>query len=249
MDIVNPDFSHTSFLNQADSDINSAKILLGAEKYSQAIYFFQQSVEKSCKYLGLTIKAFNYKQLRKISHEPEKVFDTIFHNEIMTLVSNDNYYDKLKDLLFKQELNERAYAAYCHIEEAFNIKDSEHEVDIYSEQVITFYENNLFNKLLPTDLIHNIKIRQGIPKIEELCKNLLSSIKNLEKCILCQMLMSFLVGGVEANSRYPDYDQDTTPDKIYSEESEIIQNLSYFIEKQIFCIQVLRDYFKNELVQ
>lgn len=68
MNILNPDLSHSEFLTESLSDINAANTLLDIGQFSQAAYMFQQSVEKSCKYFGLTIKILDYEDLRKTGH-------------------------------------------------------------------------------------------------------------------------------------------------------------------------------------
>jgi hypothetical protein len=243
MDITNPDLSHISFLNEAENDIISAKVLLEAKQYPQAIYFFQQSIEKSCKYFGLTIKSINYDELNKISHEPQKIFYKIFNSGIFSSVDGNSIYNTFKEQFFKQDINERAKAAYYCIETESKKEDTENGVDFYSDQLLAFYESNPFNELLPPNFIFKVKSQRGTPLFENQCKESLQTINDSGKCLVYQIIMSFLVNGVEANSRYPDYKQKTTPSGIYSNESVIVKNLSYFIEKQNFCIPFLRRYF------
>lgn len=115
----------------------------------------------------------------------------------------------------------------------------------YSDQIIDYYEGNPFKELLPDNFFSEIISSKGNPLAETLFKNLLLSIRDLDICLMSQMIMSFLVSGIEENSRYPDHKLGTVPNEIYSEESEIIKNLSYFIERQKFCVRFLREYFKS----
>jgi len=246
MDIIKPDLSHISFLADADLDIAATKVLLDSKNYPRAVYSFEQSVEKSCKYLGLTTMAISYDKLREIAHEPEKVFDRIFQSEIFLSVYDSIDYRKLKQQFKKLSLDERAYSARFHIEYLFEKEDTDFQPKSYCSQLASFYDGNAFRKFLPENIINELRSCSGIPKAEILCKEFLLQIRHLEKCCTVQMIMSFLVSGIEANSRYPDYNMKTTPSEIYSKDSEIVQNLYYLIEKQEFCILFLKAYFSKE---
>lgn len=111
------------------------------------------------------------------------------------------------------------------------------------QQVIEYYENNPFSALFPPNFVSDIKKYKGKPQVESICRDFLNMILNLQKSLSCQMLMSFVVCGVEANSRYPDRNG-LSPKEIYMEQSFIVQYLDYFIEKQIFCIEIIKNYFK-----
>lgn len=248
MNIIKPDLSHISFLREAESDISTIKVLLVSKNYSQAAYFFEQSVEKSCKYLGLTTQAVSYNEVRSsIGHEPERVFDKIFQSEIfLSMYNNNNDYSKLKQQFKKQSLDERAYSARFHIECLFENEDTEPQPKSYCSQLVSLHDSNASRKIFPEHTINELRNCSGIPKVEILCKEFLLQEKKMGKCCTAQMIMSFLVSGVEANSRYPDYNKKTTPSEIYSKDSEFVQNLHYLIEKQEFCISFFRMYFSPE---
>lgn len=245
MDIVNPDLSYTNFLDLAVSDIKSANVLLQVKEYHNAVYHFQQSVEKSCKYLGLTIKAFTFEKLREISHEPQRVFDKVFSSKIFTDVYKDNDYKLFKNEIQELNTDDKVYYSYEKIQQNTNKPHEERLGKLYSEILVEYYCNNPFaiHDNSVNQLIENAQVMKGYPKCEEICEQLIARNDNIEICVFSQMLMSFLVSGVEANSRYPDK-TGITPNEIYSEKSFIVQYLNYFIETQVFCIKTLGDYFK-----
>lgn len=245
MDIVTPDLSHMDFLDLATSDIKSSYALLQAREYHNAVYHFQQSVEKSCKYLGLTMKLFTFDELRQISHEPQRVFDKIFSSKIFTDVYRDNDYDLFKKEIHELSTDDKTYYSYNKIQNSINRHHEERLGKLPSEIVVEHYSNNPFsihNSSISV-LIENAKVMKGYPKCENICEQLIARNDNMEICVFSQMLMSFLVSGVEANSRYPDK-KGATPNNIYSEKSTMVQYLDYFIEKQLFCIEILENYFK-----
>lgn len=248
MDIINPDLSHTIFLDLANSDIKSADILFKAEQYPNAVYHFQQSVEKSCKYLGLTNKIFTFNEFRKISHDPHKVFDMLFSSNFYTSIFTDGDYKSFKDEIKKLTIDEIVKFSHDRIQTIIENPHEDRIGKLASDIVIDCYENNPFSAYNSSieELLENVRIMRGYPKCESICKQLIRRNDNIEICMSAQMLMSFLVCGVEANSRYPDKNG-ITPNDIYSETSPLVLNLSYFIDKQKFCIDTLNNFYRPML--
>ena len=74
-------------LETSKSDLETTKILFKHAKYAEAVFHFQQSVEKSNKALMLFLKNVTEKELKgKISHHPIKMYENIFDK-----------YDKISD--------------------------------------------------------------------------------------------------------------------------------------------------------
>jgi len=63
----------------ADDDIQTTLILYKEKKYSNALYHYHQSVEKTVKYIGLSIGGITEAQLLEIRHDPIKVFMNLFN--------------------------------------------------------------------------------------------------------------------------------------------------------------------------
>lgn len=245
MDILNPDLSYNDFLAESQEDISSSKILLNSRKYSHAIYHFQQSVEKSCKYLGLTINAINIDKLREISHNPQKIFDIIFSSKIITNVYQDNNYNLFKNEIQKLELDDKSYYSFTKIQEIINNPHEERLGKLSSEIIVEYYSNNPFSVMENSVelLIENAKTMKGYPKCEEICKELIIRNDDMGICVFSQMLMSFLITGTEAITRYPDIKKKTTPSLEFTEDKPFVRNLDFFIEIQERCIQTLKDFF------
>jgi hypothetical protein len=62
----------------AETDIRASKILYDNKLYTQALFYFQQSVEKVSKYIGLQMACISESMLKNISHDPTKVFAKMF---------------------------------------------------------------------------------------------------------------------------------------------------------------------------
>lgn len=68
------------YLKLAKEDLETAKLLYNGRKYSNALYHYHQSVEKTSKFIGLAIGGISEKQLKVISHEPIKVFKFLLNH-------------------------------------------------------------------------------------------------------------------------------------------------------------------------
>ena len=62
------------WIDVASHDIEACKVLRDNKLYAQSLFYFQQSVEKCSKYIGLEIGGFSNKELKEISHNPIKLF-------------------------------------------------------------------------------------------------------------------------------------------------------------------------------
>lgn len=66
-------------LKLAKEDLEVAQLLYDNNKFSNSFYHYHQSVEKSIKYIGLSIGGITYQQLNKeIGHDPIKAFKHLF---------------------------------------------------------------------------------------------------------------------------------------------------------------------------
>lgn len=66
-------------LKLAKEDLEVAHLLYDKKKYSNSLYHYHQSVEKSIKYIGLSIGGITTQQLNKeISHDPINAFNILF---------------------------------------------------------------------------------------------------------------------------------------------------------------------------
>jgi HEPN domain-containing protein len=69
------DNKHKIFLEIASEDLDSSKLLFTKKKFPQAVFFFEQSVEKTCKYLLLNQEILTVDQLnKKVRHNSIVVF-------------------------------------------------------------------------------------------------------------------------------------------------------------------------------
>ncbi len=69
-----------ALLELAKVDLEVAQLLYNEKKYSYSLYHYHQSVEKTIKYIGLSIGGITNQQLQKeISHDPINAFRLLFN--------------------------------------------------------------------------------------------------------------------------------------------------------------------------
>jgi len=69
------DYKYKVFLEIASDDLDASKLLYNKKKFPQAVFFFEQSVEKTCKYLLINQSILTVDQLnKKVRHNSIIVF-------------------------------------------------------------------------------------------------------------------------------------------------------------------------------
>ena len=248
MDILNPKLEYKTFLDLSRRDIKAAKLLNDSGDYITAIYHFQQSVEKSCKAIGLIIGAVEYNQLKKIGHNPKKVFEHILNNEIFNELGGTEAYTYLESEIDKYSTFEEKVKMIC--ETIFQVINTNELIKIEqgqlpSEAIINYFENNPFKGSFPIDLKAAFNGHIGEKECETITKEEIDRINRNEKVVASQIYMSFLVDKLEANTRYADHSGEipTTPDNRYAKNSFFVQSLRPLINLQENAIDEIEDYF------
>jgi len=110
----------TELLNIAKSDLEASRVLYENQLYPQAIFYFQQSVEKANKSLALVTKQVTEKELyRNIGHEAIKIHEKAIKRQ------KDKYEQFNDHLKLFPELREVGFI------ENFNIKREIRQFDFF----------------------------------------------------------------------------------------------------------------------
>ena len=246
MAIGNIDLKWMDFIKQANDDNESAGILLGGKKYPLSVYAFQQSIEKTCKFIGLVNGLITYDELRKIGHEPFNCFKRIFNsNEVQEIYGDSSivfkeYENFLKDI--KGNKYQRLYDIIAQIEGRIKEKDLA-DTRSYIDKALDFFNSPIQDKYYP-GLSAELEKSRDIPPVEDTVKEIMFEMYELEFCTSCEMYLSFIVSGTEANSRYPD-DKGNSPSTTYSKDSELVFYLPGFIAFQKRCIDFFMNYWNE----
>ena len=82
------DYSYICFLEESKIDLDAAEVLEFKEIYSKSVLLFKQSVEMSCKYLGLLWKIIPPSDGKKnIGYIPNKIFKDFFGTDILRQIN------------------------------------------------------------------------------------------------------------------------------------------------------------------
>lgn len=87
---------YSDLLNTAQRDLEASRVLHHTENYPAAVFYYQQAVEKACKFWGLSTGLITWEGIRRIGHNPDKVFRILFIKHIsITEKDAESEYDKM----------------------------------------------------------------------------------------------------------------------------------------------------------
>ena len=240
------DYSNYCFLQEALIDLEAAELLNANELFSKSVLLFRQSVEMSCKYLGLLWKIIPPSDGKKnIGYIPNKIFKDFFSTDVMMQIKGNFLFNQ-----FENELN-----SYTSLDDKISylineikttlhlevVKRKENQTSV--EAIIAFYKTTGFKGMNNIESLEKLK---GNKKSEDELEEHRKTVNNIGICVLCQMFMSFLVWGNIEDTRYPDItNNETTMDK-YSKLSIITKNLNWFFEIQRKCLNMMVDLHQKQ---
>lgn len=86
-------------LSIAKMDLQASRVLYEKELYPQAIFYFQQSVEKACKAFALLTNQVTEKELpREVGHETIKIFEMAAKHQVVRFKQLEENLNKLPEL-------------------------------------------------------------------------------------------------------------------------------------------------------
>ena len=240
------DYSYFCFLQESLINLEGAELLNVKELYSKSVLLFSQSVEMSCKYLGLLWKIITPSDSKKsVGYIPNKVFKDFFSTDVLKQVKGHFLFEQFED-----ELN-----SYTSIDEKINYLMNELKIALNLEVVkrkenqtairamIAFYKATGFKGLSNIEFLEKNKDNK---KVEEELEEHRKTVNNVGVCVLCQMFMSFFVWGNIEDTRYPDIANGRTSLDNYPKSSAITKNLNKFFEIQRNCLNMMIDLHKRQ---
>ena len=246
MELKEIDYSYYCFLQEALIDLNAAEVLNDKEIYSKSVLLFKQSVEMSCKYLGLLWKIIPPTDgKRNIGYIPNKIFKDFFSTDVLRQIKGEflfkqfenelNSYTSLADKI-NYLINEITTALHLEV-----IKRKDNQTAI--EAIITFYRAMGYKNYTDIEFLEK---KKGDKKVETEIEEHRKTVNNIGICVLCQMFMSFLVWGNIEDTRYPDITTSKTSMDNYSKSSIITKNLTWFFEIQRKCLNMMTDFHQKQ---
>lgn len=163
-----------SYIEIARRDYMAARKLFEAKLFSQALYSFQQAVEKICKYVAINNLVMSEEQIKKkIGHDMIDVFKRMFEQVTANTpfpinVPDEKYFKELKDTI--KNSTESVFIHYIW-ENIISIAKSPWPIDVSK------YESD-FDALVDYAKSFGIDVWQGNPPTELIRKCVEVEMKN-----------------------------------------------------------------------
>jgi len=240
------DYSYVCFLEESKIDLDAAEILESNEIYSKSVLLFKQSVEMSCKYLGLLWKIIPPSDGKKnIGYIPNKIFKDFFGTDILRQINGTILFKQYEnELKSYSSLNEKIEYLINEMKIALNVeivkrKENQSTVDA----IIAFYKATGFYGINSIELLEK---KRGDKMFDAELENHRKTVNSIGICVLCQMFLSFLVWGDIEDVRYPNLATCKTTMESYSKSSIITKNLKWFLQIQKQCLETMNKLHENK---
>jgi len=245
MELKEIDYSYECFLQESLINLEAAEVLNAKEIFSKSVLLFRQSVEMSCKYLGLLWKIIPLTDGKKnIGYIPNKIFKDFFSLDVLKQIKGQFLFEQ-----FENELN-----SYTSLDEKIGYLISEITTTLHLEVIkrkenqtpidsmTTFYRAMGFKGVD----FESLEKKRGDNKFETEIEEHRKTVNNIGICVLCQMFMSFLIWGNIEDTYYPDVMTSKTSMDNYSKSSVITKNMTWFFEIQRKCLNMMIDFHRNK---
>jgi hypothetical protein len=257
---------HLSYLEMAKKDLEASKVLLSRKCYPQAVFFFEQAVEKGVKSLGLWAKAITEEECRKlevVGHKAWKTFSFIMERGLKIIKDNLQTIVKENPQLEQTNLWMMIQTQISNLEK--ETKESlDYIMGLKGFETWAFSEEKLFDIIsrlnsfrgkLPRGLLRfgreeirtwkefsrllTQNLRKISPRSQYDTEKIIESSKIAWKLVYstaCLFYLSFIACPHATDSRYPE--RDWNPLEKYKETMPLIKRLKFFID-------AVRDAFDN----
>ncbi|MDR7757422.1 HEPN domain-containing protein, partial [Riemerella anatipestifer] len=231
-------YMNNDFIELAKNDIESSEILFKYKKFSNSIYFYHQAVEKVVKYLGLQIGIINENELKRISHNPLKVFSILDAKENIFKGQGG---DDFKMMLKKMTDEEIARQTLSSIDESLS---NLYEIDNKKSYFQNFIEY-IKDKEFPDKLIL-MKIKENA-YYNKMAENFFSQL-NIGVVILKILFLNSCLCTKHKLDTYRYSSQEIpNPIEYFSQGNLLIANLPIFIKSIKLCLsQIEKIDWKNK---
>jgi hypothetical protein len=240
---------YDAFIEIAEEDLTASILLFSKGLNSQALFSFQQSVEKVIKYLGIKDKIIEPDELeRKIGHKSNKIFK--------------------KAILKYEKLG--AYEIDYDVDKVFNELSNlvekvpqENSVELIFKNIIEIIENNPFllfdiqsiksyNELTSEfEILDPSEIKADILKTDD-NKNFMSiedgmledfnyKLDNYIKGVMVLFCINLLTENLVSKVRYPDINTMENPKEKFDKTNPLIMNLSALHKAQEYVIETIKN--------
>ncbi|MCX6258702.1 MAG: HEPN domain-containing protein [Bacteroidia bacterium] len=229
-------------LDISSYDLQSSKLLFENKLFPQAIFYFQQAIEKLVKFIGLSSNFIKKEDLSnsKIGHKTIKIFrkSIELYCQIFPNANNlniDKEYITIQNFFSQENPYEIILTVINQIE---NLNISYQDVPINFPNI-----NNLIDfldKFYPNNPNLSIfRICVDNKEFNESLNNKLQEFNMILPGYIKSVVVLFFLDGLFSkhaiNSRYPNINDMINPSVIYNIENPLVYSLPYFQDKLFEC--------------
>lgn len=215
------------------SDIKASKTLFEGGQYPQSLFYFQQSVEKSVKYIGLIMQCMTEEQMAKdIKHEPLKVFQKMFkhlslNSNGMLPVEDVHLFTNVKQIIITHSEMEGVNMAWNQINSIVSQpKLIDESIDPF-EAVCRY-----ISSITPLD---HLKLDEQAfhlyakKRLQKQTTEIILLLNYGTRVLQLMMIYSLLLSRYKVDDfRYPS-DMYGNPDEYFNKSNPLIENMGHFI--------------------
>lgn len=221
-----------NLIKLATADLKSAELLFQQQIFHNAIYFYHQAVEKTVKYLGLQIGVIENNTLKKIGHEPIKVFkildeiEKIFYNEELTsfvfLIRKSTDEQLVNNALLEIErATQNIYELDFNLSYFQNFRIYIADKDFSKKETILSIEENSYYNKMAKDFFHQLNVGAVVIRI--------------------LFLNSCLCSKYKLDSYRYSSEKIENPVDYFSETNPIVLKLDIFIKSLAICLSQIEN--------
>ena len=235
---------YSDLLNTAQRDLEASIILHHTEKYPAAVFYYQQAVEKACKFWGLSKQLITWAEIRSIGHNPDKVFRILFANFFQPYKKDavSSYNEMFEDFCKNSNMDERIIKVCSELHNITNnpvIPIGKDQSPV--EAVEKYYKGN--PKAIAPDIAKRIENLKSHSCPDEAALDFIRDTEDLCKMPACLLMLSFIVFNTEQNARYPDFDKNIKPEDLYNKDVLLVKQLPFLFDMLNHNIKILHHYF------
>jgi HEPN domain-containing protein len=233
-------------------DNEASKILYLKGLYPQSLFFFQQSVEKAVKHLGVNTEIIDPKDLfKKIGHNSVLIFKNAtkkyannFSGE--NIVEIDSNFNEIKNFIDKEPpevvvqfaINQIENTLNENLELPFDLDSIETSDDLYRIIKQFFPDNPEFEKLKGMSDISYLK-----PIVKKMIEKFKTGLPKYIQSTLILFIFSCIVTRHVSSVRYPNVENMTNPSEYYSNENPLIFSLPTFQKMMDFILNEIQNFY------
>ena len=232
----------STLLEISKEDLEASRLLYKNNMFPHSIFYFQQSLEKLIKHLGITNEVINPEELHKeIGHKAEIIFKKLAQRTVELTGDKDfnidNDYKKITDLNKSVPLIDLLPVVKNTIE-AYR----KYEMPIDFEEVIIKMIKSNNEELVKKVLQNPVRNAQFILHMKEFTR----VFPLYHSSVMVLFMLNPILTNYVSIVRYPKKDSFENPSKIYNVDHTLIKYLPYFFDCQQDNIKYILNFQKSQ---